>query len=76
MAEVHLDNLENHGSAGLWAQSKVVATAESIVELAKDMISPVKCDWGSGAKVECGILLNSWALLRKVEIIIQAIRRY
>ena len=43
-----------------------VATPEDLIELAKDILNPVRCKWGIGTKDACGVLLASWTLLRKV----------
>lgn len=48
------------------AHSQVQMSADSVIELAKNAVNPVKCDWGAGTKVECDVLLGSWTLLRKV----------
>ncbi len=46
----------------------LIMSAESAVELAKNSINPVKCEWGVGTKAECNIVLGSWKLLQKVSI--------
>ena len=43
-----------------------VATSEDLIELAKDILNPVRCEWGIGTKDACGVVLTSWTLLRKV----------
>jgi len=43
-----------------------VATPGDLIELAKDVLNPVRCEWGNGTKGDCGIVLASWTLLRKV----------
>jgi len=43
-----------------------VATSEDLIELAKDVLNPVRCEWGIGTKDACGVVLTSWTLLRKV----------
>ncbi|KAF5362065.1 hypothetical protein D9756_002606 [Leucocoprinus leucothites] len=43
----------------------VTGGPESIIELSKNTLRPVRCEWGAGTKTECDILLGSWALLRK-----------
>ena len=43
-----------------------MATPENLIELAKDVLNPVRCEWGIGTKDECGVVLASWTLLHKV----------
>lgn len=52
--------------SGTITQPHFIMSAEAVVELAKNAINPVKCEWGSGTKFECNTVLGSWELLRKV----------
>jgi hypothetical protein len=49
-----------------WLSVTCIASADSIVELARNTVNPVKCDWGAGTRTECNVMLGSWMLLKKV----------
>lgn len=56
------------GSAAVTQTHVITMSAESLVEFAKNALNPIRCEWGSGTKSECNIVLGSWELLRKVSI--------
>lgn len=45
--------------------SHIKISADSVVELAKNVLRPIKCDWLVGRDV-CPVTLGSWTLLQEV----------